>query len=280
MIPASFDYEVAESVDHAIELLGSRGNAKLLAGGHSLLPLMKTRLARPGTLVDIGRLGLSGVSDGGDHLSVGALTRHHDLATSALAREACPILADAAAQVGDPQVRHRGTIGGSIAHGDPASDLPTVLLALDATMVAQGKNGGRSIAASDFFTGFFETALAPGEILTEIRVPKTSGAGWAYLKFRQRSIDWATVGVAAIVTKNGGGVGQARIGLTNMGQVPVRASAAEAALAGAGADGIAAAAEKAADGTNPPSDTFASSDFRRHLAQVLVRRAVEEALSK
>jgi carbon-monoxide dehydrogenase medium subunit len=281
MIPASFEYEIAESVDHAIELLGSRENAKLLAGGHSLLPLMKLRLARPGTLIDIGRVtALSGVSDGGDHLVVGALTRHHDLATSALARDACPILSDAAGQVGDPQVRHRGTIGGSLAHSDPASDLPTVLLALDATLVARGKGGERTIAAADFFKGFLETALAPDEILTEIRVPKTNGAGWAYLKFTTRSIDWATVGVAAVVTRDGGAIGSARIGLASMGQTPLRAPAVEAALAGAGPDGVAAAAEKAAEGTAPSNDTFASADFRRHLAQVLVRRAVEEALAK
>ena len=280
MIPAVFDYEVAGSVEEAVALLGSRENAKLLAGGHSLLPLMKTRLARPGTLIDIGRVaGLSGIADDGDHLVVGALTRHHDIATSALARDACPILAGAASQVADPQVRHMGTIGGSVAHGDPASDLSTVLLALDATLVAQGPGGERTIPVGEFFKGFLETALAPNEILTRIRVPKTNGAGWAYLKFTTRAIDWATVGVAAVVTKNGGGVGSARIGLTSMGRTPLRATATEAALAGASGNGIAAAAEMAAEGTDPPSDTFASADFRRHLARVLTRRAVEEALS-
>lgn len=280
MIPAVFDYEVAGSVEEAVALLGSRENAKLLAGGHSLLPLMKTRLARPGTLIDIGRVaGLSGIADDGDHLVVGALTRHHDIATSALARDACPILAGAASQVADPQVRHMGTIGGSVAHGDPASDLSAVLLALDATLVAQGPGGERTIPVGEFFKGFLETALAPNEILTRIRVPKTNGAGWAYLKFTTRAIDWATVGVAAVVTKNGGGVGSARIGLTSMGQTPLRATATETALAGASGNGIAAAAEMAAEGTDPPSDTFASADFRCHLARVLTRRAVEEALS-
>ena len=281
MIPAGFDYEVAESVDHALELLRTVEDPKLLAGGHSLLPLMKLRLARPGTLVDIGRLtNLQGVRDGGAHLAIGALTRHHDLNNDATAVEHCPLVAYAAGRVGDRQVRHRGTIGGSIAHGDPASDLPTVCLALDAVMVAQGPNGERTIDAKDFFQGFFETALGPDEILTEIRVPKVGSAGWSYLKFRQRSLDWATVGVAAVVGSGNGTIQGARIGLTNMGQTPLRASAAEAALAGAPRDGVKAAAEKADEGTDPPGDTWASPDFRRHLARVLTERAVEEALAR
>ena len=281
MIPAGFDYEVAESVDHALELLRTKEDAKLLAGGHSLLPLMKLRLARPGTLVDIGRLAnLQGVRDGGAHLAIGALTRHHDLNNDAMAKEHCPLVAYAAGLVGDPQVRHRGTIGGSIAHGDPASDLPTVCLALDAVMVAQGPNGERTIDAKDFFQGFFETALGDDEIITEIRVPKVGSAGWSYLKFRQRSLDWATVGVAAVVGSSNGSIQGARIGLTNMGQTPLRASAAEAALAGAPRDGVKAAAEKADEGTDPPGDTWASPDFRRHLARVLTGRAVEEALAR
>jgi aerobic carbon-monoxide dehydrogenase medium subunit len=281
MIPASFDYEVAESVDQALELLATKEDAKLLAGGHSLLPLMKLRLARPATLIDVSRIsGLSGVRDGGDHLAVGALTRHHDLEHDAVAQEHCPLLTYTAALVGDRQVRHRGTIGGSLAHGDPASDLPTVCLALEATIVARGRGGERTIPATEFFKGFFETALAPDEIITEVRVPKTGAAGWAYLKFRQRSLDWATVGVAAVVNGQNGSVGQARIALTNMGQTPLRASAAEAALSGASRDALGQAAEKADEGTDPPADTWASSDFRRHLARVLTRRAVEEALSR
>ena len=281
MIPAAFDYEVAESVDHAIELLGSREDAKLLAGGHSLLPLMKLRLARPATIIDVGRIpGLSGVRDAGDHLAIGALTRHHDLENDPVAREHCPILPYTAHLVGDRQVRHRGTIGGSLAHGDPASDLPTVCLALDVILVARGPSGERTIAARDFFRGFYETALEPLEVLTEIRVPKTGSAGWAYLKFRQRALDWATVGVAAVVTADNGSVTEARIGLTNMGQTPLRASAAEAMAAGAPRDGLAGTAERADEGTDPPADTWASSDFRRHLARVLVRRALEEALSR
>ena len=281
MIPAGFDYEVAESVDHALELLRTKEDAKLLAGGHSLIPLMKLRLARPGTLVDIGRLtDLRGVRDGGDHLAIGAMTRHHDLNNDPLAKEHCPLIAYAAGLVGDPQVRHRGTIGGSLAHGDPASDLPTIVLALDAVIVARGAGGERTIDARDFFNGFFDTALAEDEVITEIRVPKVGAAGWSYLKFRQRALDWATVGVAAVVGASNGSIEGARIAFTNMGQTPLRASATEAALAGAPRDAVAAAAEKADEGTDPPSDTWATADFRRHLARVLTARAVEEALSR
>jgi carbon-monoxide dehydrogenase medium subunit len=281
MISAPFDYEVAESVDHALELLRTKEDPKLIAGGHSLLPLMKLRLASPATLVDIGRLGdLRGVRDGGDHLAIGGLTRHHDLNTDALAKEHCPLIAYAAGLVGDPQVRHRGTIGGSLAHGDPASDLPTICLALDAVIVARGPDGERTIDATGFFNGFFDTALADDEIITEVRVPKTGSAGWSYLKFRQRALDWATVGVAAVVGASNGSIQGARIGLTNMGQTPLRATATEAALAGAPRDSVAQAADKADEGTDPPSDTWASADFRRHLVKVLTGRAVEEALSR
>ena len=281
MIPAGFDYEVAESVDHALELMRTKEDAKLLAGGHSLVPLMKLRLARPGTLIDIGRLtDLRGVRDAGDHLAIGALTRHHDLNTDPLARQHCPLIAYAAGMVGDPQVRHRGTIGGSLAHADPASDLPTIVLTLDAVIVARGPNGERTIDAKDFFNGFFDTALAEDEVITEVRVPKVGSAGWSYLKFRQRALDWATVGVAALVGASNGSIQGARVGLTNMGQTPLRASAAEAALAGAPRDGVRAASEKADEGTDPPSDTWATADFRRHLARVLTARAVEEALSR
>ena len=281
MIPATFDYEVAESVEHAIELLGTKEDAKLLAGGHSLLPLMKFRLARPGTLVDIGRVsGLAGVSDGGEHLVIGALTRHHDLERDALVKKECPILAHTAGLVGDSQVRHRGTIGGSLAHGDPASDLPTVALTLEAQIVLRGPNGERTVPAAEFFRGFYETALEPQEVITEVRVPKTGAGGWSYVKFRRRAIDWATVGVAAVVEAGNGTIRSARIGLTNMGQTPLRAAAAEQALAGAPRDGVANAAAKADEGTDPPADTWASSDFRRHLCRVLTGRAVEEALSR
>lgn len=281
MIPAGFDYEVAESADHALELLRTREDPKLIAGGHSLLPLMKLRLASPATLVDIGRLdALRGVRDAGDHLAIGGLTRHHDLNNDPVARQHCPLVSYAAGLVGDPQVRHRGTIGGSLAHGDPASDLPTVCLALDAVIVARGPGGERSIDASAFFSGFFETALADDEMITEIRVPKTGGQGWSYLKFRQRALDWPIVGVAAVVGASNGSIQGARVALANMGQTPVRASATEAALAGASRDAVSQAAQSADEGTDPPSDTWASADYRRHLAHVLTGRALEEALSR
>jgi carbon-monoxide dehydrogenase medium subunit len=273
MIPAPFDYVRAESLDEAIAALGAHEDAKLLAGGHSLLPAMRLRVARPGTLVDIGRLrDLSYVRDDGDTIAIGALTRHHDVSNHELLHDACPIVSYTAEQVGDPQVRHMGTIGGSVAHGDPAGDLPSVLLALEATFVAQGPGGRREVAATDFFTSLFETALAPDEVLTEIRVPKTSG-GWSYLKFHRRALDWALVGVAA-VRANGG----ARVALTNMGFTPLRAAGVEEALAG-GADPAAASA-RADEGTSPPSDAFGSADYRRSLVKVLVRRALEEAMAE
>jgi len=270
MIPSRFDYELAESVDQAIQLLGSHDDAKLLAGGHSLLPLMKLRFAEPKLLVDIGRLSdLSYVREDGDRIAIGALTRHHDVANDALLAEANPLVATTAAGIGDPQVRHVGTIGGSVAHGDPAADLPAVLVALEAELLARGPEGERTIAARDFFTGFLETALEPQEVLTEIRVPKAEGT---YVKFHRRAQDWATVGVAAVRSN-----GSARVALTNMGPTPVRAQAVEQALA-SGAD-PAGAAEHAAEGTSPPSDTAASAEFREHLARVLTRRALEQALS-
>jgi carbon-monoxide dehydrogenase medium subunit len=273
MIPASFDYELAKDVDDAVRLLGQGEEAKLLAGGHSLLPLMRLRFARPSLLVDIGRLSeLSYIRDAGDHIAIGALTRHHDLATSSLLREQCPIVAHAAAGVGDPQVRHRGTIGGSAAHGDPAADLPTVLVALDAQLVRQGPGGEASCGAGEFCRGFLETILGPQEVVTEIRVPKTPG-GCAYVKFNRRAQDWATVGVAAIISN-----GSARVALTNMGPTPIRATGVEEAIA-SGAD-PATAASRAAEGTSPPSDTNGSADYRRHLATVLTRRALEKALAR
>ena len=280
MIPATFDYEVAESAEHAIALLGEREDAKLLAGGHSLLPAMKLRLARPTLLVDVGRLGeLSYVRDAGEQVAIGALTRHRDVRDAALLREHCPIVAYTAGQVGDPQVRHRGTIGGSLAHGDPASDLPAVILALDAELLVRGSGGERTVAARDFFTGVFQTALGTAEMLVEIRVPKLGAStGWSYTKMSRRAQDWATVAVAAIVERSNGSIGKATIGLANMGATPLRAAAAEAAIAGGAT--VTEAAALAAEGTEPPSDHSASADFRRHLVQVLAGRAVEEALSR
>jgi carbon-monoxide dehydrogenase medium subunit len=212
MIPAPFDYEVAESVEHAVELLGDREDTKLLAGGHSLIPLLRLRFARPAVLVDLGRLEtLRYVRDAGDRLAIGALTRHNDLQHDPLLQEHCPLVSYTAGLIGDPQVRHRGTIGGSVAHGDPASDLPSVLVALDAELVAQGPDGERTVPAGEFFRGVFETALGPQDVLTEIRVPKLGPAGWSYVKFTRRAQDWATVGVATVVRRSNGTIDQAAI---------------------------------------------------------------------
>jgi aerobic carbon-monoxide dehydrogenase medium subunit len=275
MISAPFDYEVAESVDHAIELLGTREDTKVLAGGHSLLPLLRLRLTRPSLLVDVGRLAeLSYVRDAGDSIAIGALTRHHDIATAPLLQEHNPLVPYVAGLIGDPQVRHRGTIGGSLAHGDPASDLPAVVLALDGEIDIAGPNGVRTVTAAEFFRGVFETAAGPDELVIEVRVPKlTAEHVWSYLKFRRRAQDWATVGVVAVAQRSNGGVADPAIALVNMGATPLRAAAAEAAWAGGAAD-PGADADAA---TEPPSDTSGSADYRRHLVRVLVRRAVEEA---
>jgi carbon-monoxide dehydrogenase medium subunit len=270
MIPAAFDYVRAGSADEAAALLAEHGDdAKLLAGGHSLVPLMKLRLASPSVVIDVGRLSeLSYVRDAGDGIAIGALTRYRTLQTDGLLRSELPIVAHVAGLIGDPQVRHRGTIGGSMAHGDPASDMPAVVLALGGSFVARGPAGERTIPATDFFTGFLETALRPDELLTEVRLPKAPGARWAFQKFNRRALDWAIVGVAAV--RNG----TTGIALVNMGPAPLRATAVEEALA-AGAS-IADAAQQAAEGTEPPRDLNAEPDYRAHLARVLVRRALEE----
>ena len=274
MIPAAFDYVRAGSAEEAVSLIGQHGDdAKFLAGGHSLLPLMKLRLAQPSVLVDIGRItDLSYIRDAGDHVAIGALTRHMDVENSDLLREHVPLLSHAASHVGDPQVRHRGTIGGSIAHADPASDLPATTLALGATYVAQGPNGTREIAASEFFQGFLTSALAPDEMLTEIRVPKMNGAGWSFQKFNRRAQDWAIVGVAAWRRNGDSGVA-----LVNMGATPVLATSVSSALASGGS--IEDAAEQAAAEADPQADLNASVEYRQHLAKVLVRRALAEASS-
>lgn len=266
MIPAPFEYVAAESAEHAISLLVEHGDdAKLLAGGHSLLPMMKLRLAAPELLIDVGGLTeLAGVSTDGDELVIGATTKHADLAASELARAEAPLLAYAAGQVGDPQIRHRGTIGGSLSHADPAADLPMALVALGGSVVLQGPNGMRTVAADDYFVGYFETVAQPDEVLTAVRVPRRPAMPWGYQKFVRRANDWAIVGVAAI---------DGRIALANMGPTPLRASAAEQALA-AGAT-PAAAAEHAADGTSPGEDMHADREYRGHLARVLTRRALE-----
>jgi carbon-monoxide dehydrogenase medium subunit len=278
MIPAAFDYEVAESVEHALGLLGGDPEAKVLAGGHSLVPALKLRIARPSLLVDIGRLSdLAYVRDAGTQIAIGALTRHAAVQRDPLLQEHCPIVSTTAAQIGDPQVRHRGTIGGSLAHGDPASDLPAVMLALGAEFVIVGAGGQRTVGAADFFTGVFQTAVDSGELLTEIRVPKLGDStGWSYLKYHRRAQDWATVGVAALVHRDNG-TATAAVALTNMGGTPLRAKAVEDAVASGASP--ADAAGHAAEGTEPSSDTAASAEFRMHLARVLTQRALADALA-
>ncbi|MGH3664500.1 MAG: FAD binding domain-containing protein [Egibacteraceae bacterium] len=281
MIPAPFDYVRAGSVEEAVAALVEHGDdAKLLAGGHSLLPLMRLRLATPGVIVDLGRLDdLRGVSSDGEVLEVGAMTTHWSVVNDPQVTRHCGILAEATAMVGDEQVRHRGTIGGSLAHGDAAGDLPAVMAALDAELVAQGPNGRRTIPVADFFVDYLETALAENEVLVSIRVPKLDGSwGFNYQKFNRVAQAWAIVGACAVVHRENGSIAEARIGLTNMGSVPVRASATEQALAGQGGDAVAEAASHADEGSDPPADLNAQPDYRRHLAQVLTRRALEHAL--
>jgi aerobic carbon-monoxide dehydrogenase medium subunit len=283
VIPAPFEYRRAASVEEAMALLESGGeDARLLAGGHSLLPLMKLRLARPSLLVDIGRVpGLARIEERDGGIAIGALARHRDLEASPLLRDRCPLLAHAAGLVGDPQVRHRGTLGGSLAHGDPASDLCAVLRCLDAEMLVRGRDGERTVAAADFFRGFLETALRPGEVLVGVRIPALArGHGWSYLKFTRRALDWAIVGVAAVVEPSGQGIERAAVALVNMGPTPLRAVAVEAAVRGRPRGAVAEAAAKAADGTDPPGDIHADPEYRRHLAGVLTRRALEEALGR
>jgi aerobic carbon-monoxide dehydrogenase medium subunit len=283
VIPAPFEYARAESVDDAISLLGSSDEAKIIAGGHSLLPLMRLRFAQPTLLVDIDRLSdLEYVRDGGDHVEIGALARLGDIAANPILRAESPLMAHTAGLVGDPQVRHRGTLGGCVAHGDPASDPPATLMALGATVVVKGPQGERTVAAGDFFKDIFETDLGPQDLVTAIRVPKTGQDGWAYQKFHRRAIDWAIVGVAAVVRRDNGTISSVSVALTNMGTRALRASGVEEALAGspATAESVAGAAEHAAEGTSPVSDTNASSEFREHLARVLTRRALEDALAR
>ncbi|MFN5651086.1 MAG: FAD binding domain-containing protein [Actinomycetes bacterium] len=272
MIPAPFDYKRAGSAAEAISLIGQYGDeAKFLAGGHSLLPMMKLRLAQPAVLIDIARItDLSYIREAGDHIAIGALTRHHDVENSPVLKQHVPLLAHAASHVGDPQVRHRGTIGGSIAHADTASDLPATTLALGATYVVQGPNGTREIAAKDFYKSYFESDLAPDEMLTEIRVPKMNGAGWSFQKFNRRAQDWAIVGVAAWRRGNESGVG-----LVNMGPTPILAASVASAIAGGAS--VADAAALATAEASPSSDLNASAEYREHLAKVLVRRALEQS---
>jgi carbon-monoxide dehydrogenase medium subunit len=277
VIPAAFDYAAPDSLDEAIAKLGERGeDAKLLAGGHSLLPLMKLRLAVPTLLVDLRRVpGLTGIERADGGFRIGAMTTHHHVATGGLG-----LASAAAATIADQQVRNRGTIGGSLAHGDTASDMPAVLLACEGEVTARGGGGERTIAASELFQDYLTTALAPDEVLTEVRIPAMEGYGFAYEKFNRRVEDWAMVAVCALVKKAGdGSCEDVRIGLTHMGPTPLRATAAEEALRGEAldADAIGRAAEQAAEGTSPPGDLNATPEYKSHLARVLTRRALEEA---
>jgi carbon-monoxide dehydrogenase medium subunit len=282
MIPSKFAYTRPDSLAGAVSALAGGGeDAKVIAGGQSLIPLLRLRLAYPELLVDVGAAGeLRGVRDEGDSLWIGAMTTHDEVIRNPLIGAHCGLLAEATGTVADPAVRHRGTIGGSIAHADPAGDLPAVVTALDSVMIATGPTGERAIGAEEFFVDYLTTALAPDEILTAIRVPKL-GPGWGYRyeKFHRTAQAWAIVGVAAVARRSDGQVTEARIGLTNMGRVPVRARAAEAAVAGADAtrEALRSAAAQADEGTQPPADLHGAPDYRRHLARVLTGRALAGA---
>jgi len=284
VIPPEFDYLRPHSVDEAVTELGRAGeDAKVLAGGQSLLPLLRMRLAYPTALIDLGGVGeLRGVRQDGGELVIGAMTTHHDVLRDPLILAHCPLIAQATATVADPAVRHRGTFGGALAHADPAGDLPAVALALDARFVVEGPDGRRTVPASEFFSDYLETAMQPGELLVEVRVP-VLGPDWgtAYEKFQRVAQAWAIVGVAALVRRDGDTIAEARVGLTNMGPTPLRATATERALTGASAanGGITRAAELAADDTEPSGDLSAQPDYRQHLARVLTRRALTTAVA-
>ena len=277
MIPAAFDYHAPTSVEEALQLLGSSGDVKVLAGGQSLIPVLKLRLAAPEVIVDLGRIeSLRGIREDGDAIVIGAMTSHDDVARSPMVATHALLLSKAAQQVADPQVRHRGTFGGALAHADPAGDLLAPALAMDASFVIAGPSGTRTVAAVDFFQDLFTTAIGDGEILTEVRVPKHTGWGAHYEKFSRVAQQWSIVAVAATVRVEGGTIAQARVALTNMGPVPIRATAVEQALVGLAADAsaVAVAVADIAEGTRPPSDLNGDADYRRHLASVLARRAV------
>jgi aerobic carbon-monoxide dehydrogenase medium subunit len=282
MIPSAFDYVRPSSVEDAVSALGAAGDdGKVLAGGQSLIPILRLRLSSPELLVDVGGIEeLRGVRDDGDAIVVGAMTTHDEVIKNPLVNTHAPLLAQATATVGDRQVRHLGTFGGSVAHADPAGDLPSVALTLDAEMVVHGPSGVRRVPAAEFFQDYLTTALAPGDILTAIRIPKL-GEGWGvhYEKFNRVAQAWSVVAVAAAVKRSNGTIAEARVGLANMGSTPLRAAGVEQALAGsaATADSVRAASERAADGTRPPSDLSGQADYRVHLARVLTRRAVTAA---
>ncbi|HEX8120960.1 MAG TPA: xanthine dehydrogenase family protein subunit M [Solirubrobacteraceae bacterium] len=277
MIPAEFEYAAPDTLSEAVGLLAEGGeDAKPLAGGHSLIPLMKLRLAFPTLLVDLRRIpGMTGVSRTNGEFVIGAMTTHSDVEHS----PELGLLCGAAGTIADPQVRHRGTIGGSLVHGDPASDLPAVLLAAEGSLTVSGPSGERTIAAADLFQDYMETSVGQGEIVTEVRVPALDGWGFGYQKFNRRAEDWAMVAVSALVLARDGVCEDVRIGLTNMGSTPLRARAVEDALRGQplDADRIAAAAQQADEGTTPVGDLNATAEYKRHLARVMCRRALQEA---
>jgi carbon-monoxide dehydrogenase medium subunit len=282
MIPASFDYVAPQSVEDAVAALASAGeDAKVMAGGQSLIPVLRLRLSYPETVVDLGRIPeLKGVRDDGDAIVIGSMTTHDEILRDPLVRQFAPLLVQATETVADPQVRHRGTFGGSLSHADPAGDLPSVALALDAELVIAGPDGRRTVAARDFFLDYLTTAIQQGEILVEIRLPKL-GEGWGtcYEKFNRVAQAWSIVAVAAAVRRENGSITEARVGLTNMGTTPLRATAVEQALTGksASAEWLAEAASHAAEGTSPTSDVNAQADYRAHLATVLTKRALTKA---
>ena len=282
MIPAAFDYVAPTTVDDAVRALSEAGeDAKIIAGGQSLMPVLRMRLAAPSKLIDLGKVAeLRGIREEGDHLVIGAMTTHYDVQFDGLIAEHAPLLALTATAVADPQVRHRGTFGGSLAHADPAGDLPAPVLALDAEMVVRGMDGTRTVPAAEFFTDFFTTALRPGEILVEVRVPKTTGWSAHYEKFNRVAQAWSIVAVAAAVRVDGGAIAEARVALTNMGSTPVRATSVEQALVGRQAtpEAIRSAAQHAAEGTSPPTNADADAEYRKHLARVLTSRAVSAAV--
>jgi carbon-monoxide dehydrogenase medium subunit len=277
MIPAPFEYFAPATIDEALGLLREHSDAKVLAGGQSLMPALRLRLAAPDTIVDLGKIDeLRGVRDDGDVLVIGAMTPHSVVQSSPVVNEHARLISLATATVGDPQIRHRGTFGGSLAHADPAADLPAVAVALDASFVIAGPDGRRTVSAADFFQGVFSTALGEDELLVEVRVPKYTGWGAHYEKFNRVAQAWAIVSVAAAVRLDGDSIAEARVALGNMGSTPVRATAVEQALVGrpATADAVREAAARAADGTSPVTDLSGDADYRRHLATVLTRRAV------
>jgi carbon-monoxide dehydrogenase medium subunit len=278
MIPVAFDYERATSVDDAIAKIAAAGGGKFIAGGHSLVPLMKLRLSEPGRLIDIAKIpGLSGIRESGGRIEIGATTTHHEIAASKLLQDTCPMISEAASEIGDPQVRNRGTIGGSIAHADPAADFPAVVLALDADVVLQGKSGERTVKAASFFRGFYDVDLAAGELITAIRFAPIKTA--AYAKLHQRASHYAVVGVAAVLEVQGGAIQSARIGLTGATTHAVRLAGVEQALVGKKADGVAAACAAAANEVaDVNADLHASAEYRQAMIPVFIRRAVERAL--